>query len=164
MDLPDCYKKHFLLIEAIIPVVILIGLFILFSRYLTQDQVNTLLSNTEEKIYPVISIGAITLLGFIITGVSILITFTETPSLKPLKTSKQYSTLFKIYFSAIKHLAILTFLSGIGMLITQSLISQIIFYLVILFVLISTFRIWRCLWVLEQFIEITQSYKSNEKQ
>ena len=159
MELPDFYKKNFLLIEALIPLVITVVLYLIFSHYLTSEQIDTLLSNIQVKTYPIISVGAITLLGFIITGISILITFTESPALKPLKTSKQYSTLFKIYFSAIKNLAILTFLSLIGMLVDQNLISQIIFYLVILFVFISTLRIWRCLWVLEQFIEIVQSCK-----
>ena len=159
MELPNFYKKHFLLIEALVPLIITIIVYLIFSHYLTQDQIDILLSNVEEKTYPIISIGAITLLGFIITGISIMITFMETPSLKPLKTSKQYSSLFKIYFSAIKHLAILTFVSGIGILINQNLISQIFFYLAILFVLTSTLRIWRCLWVLEQFIEIIQSCK-----
>lgn len=157
MELPDFYKRHFLPIEASIAVVITFTLYWIFSAKLTSDEINSLLINVQTNIYPVTSIGAITLLGFIITGISILITFTEIPALRPLKTSVQYSNLFKIYFSAIRHLGALTFLSIFGMLVNQNIISQIIFYLVILFVLTSTLRIWRCLWVLEQFIKIIQA-------
>jgi|SRR5208283_3110906 len=162
MDLWDSCKKYFLEIEALLAVVLVIGLFIVFFMFISQSQWSSLLINMESKVYPVTSIGAITLLGFIITGISILITFTETPALKPLKTSQQYTTLFKIYFSAIKHLGALALLSIIGMLIGQDhmIISQIIFYLVVLFVLTSIIRTYRCLWVLQKFIEIIHGNSS----
>jgi len=161
MKLPDLYKKNFLEIEGIIALAVVIVLYIILLIFLTPDQFNTLVTNTQSKVYPVISIGAITLLGFIITGISILITFTEIPALKPLKTSPQYTNLFKIYFSAIKHLGVLTLVSIVGMLISYSLVSQIIFYLVILFIITSILRIWRCLWVLERFIRIIQVASSH---
>ena len=156
MELPKFYKENFLCVETLIGVLLTVALYLIFSTYLTSDQFASLLMNVQSKVYPVTSIGAITLLGFIITGISILITFTEIPSLKPLKTSRQYPTLFKIYFSAIKHLGILAFLSILGILLDQKAIALFIFYLVILFILTSTLRIWRCLWVLEQFIQIVQ--------
>jgi hypothetical protein len=156
MELPKVYKEYFLHFETLISIVLTIALYVIFSKNLTPDQFTTLLTDVQSKVYPVTSIGAITLLGFIITGISILITFTETPSLKPLKTSRQYPTLFKIYFSAIRHLGVLTFLSILGILVNQKDVALLIFYLVILFIFTSTLRIWRCLWVLEQFIQIIQ--------
>ena len=110
----------------------------------------------KENIYPLSSIGAITLLGFIITGISILIAFLEAPQMRLIKKSKQYTNLFKIYTSAIKHLGLLTIFSIIGILVDDPTISVIIFYLVIFFIITSTLRTWRCLWVLEQFIRIIQ--------
>jgi|WetSurMetagenome_2_1015567.scaffolds.fasta_scaffold155834_2 hypothetical protein len=157
MELPDTYKKHFLAIELICALAVVIILYVLFSTNLDPDQLTNLMKNMRTSVYPLSSMGAITLLGFIITGVSILIAFLETPALRLIKNSKQYVNLFKIYFSAIKHLGFLTILSIIGILVDQPFLSLIIFYLVIFFIISSTLRTWRCLWVLEQFIEIIRS-------
>lgn len=156
MELPEFYKNNFLLIEAVLPIFAVLVLYCIFTSYLDQTTLNNLILNTKDKMYPQILVGAITMLGFIITGVSILISFTETPRLKLLKESKQYTTLFAIYFSTIKFLAVLAFITGIAMLISQIQVTILLFYFIILLVIIATMRIWRCIWVLEQFIEILQ--------
>jgi hypothetical protein len=154
MEIPLFYKRHFLVIELFLAVFATFIIFIIFSRVFTEDQIHCLILIADKQIYSIIALGAITLLGFIITGVSILITFTETEKLKLLKGSKQYKTLFDIYFSTIKFLAITTILSVMGILIQDPTKSKILFYLILLGVLISAIRIWRCVWVLEQIIGI----------
>jgi hypothetical protein len=162
MELPQVYKENFLIIELLIAAIIVGALYLIMVIFIAPDQFIIFLEKFQTSIYSITSVGAITLLGFIITGISILITFTETPSLRPLKTSNQYSTLFKIYFSAIKHLGALTIVSIFGMLVLTPWIAVIIFYVCIFLFLTSIFRIWRCLWVLQKFIEIIQATSSNQ--
>lgn len=146
------YQRHFLFYELLLSVIVIIITYFVIQHYYAIEQQIELINTFKEKIYPLIATATVTLLGFIITGVSILISFLELDKLKLLKESKHCSTLFQIYFSAIKYLAATTFLVILGIMLTT--FSTILFYLTLWGAVISILRIWRCVWVLEQLISI----------
>lgn len=146
------YKRHFLEAEFLISVgVALIVIFYIRSIWSNDDTISWIQANKKE-IYPLIASISGTLLGFVITGVSIIIAFAESERLRLLKESNQYKTIYDIYFSTIRYLAITTLTPIIGMIVSNSEIY--ILYFLIWSIIISSLRIWRCIWVLENIVEI----------
>jgi len=150
------YEKYFLEIEFLFSILLitLVSIIIFFQYFQIWQNANflTLLTN---PVFPTIATISITLLGFIMTGVSVLISFTESGKMSLLKKSKHYQTLFDIFFSAIKYLAFTAFTSIIG-IFSSGIFLQILFYLTLWGVIISSFRTYRCVWALEEIIVITK--------
>ena len=153
------YKRHFLLAELIISIIFTIGIMVLVHFLWSHELLKSWIITNRNTIYPLIATIGGTLLGFVITGVSIILAFSESEKLRLLKRSKQYKTIFTIYFSTIKYLAITTIIAIIGLVVNDDF-SVVIFYLLLWSVTISALRIWRCLWVLQSIVEII--HKNNE--
>jgi hypothetical protein len=149
------YKRHFIKLEFIISILITILLFFIIKYFWSPEDVRNWISQNKRDIYPLISTISGALLGFIITGVSIILAFSESEELKLLKQSKQYKTIFEIYFSTIKFLAITTIIPIVGIVINNKWMI-LLFYLFLWSLIISSLRIWRCLWILENIVEIIQ--------
>ena len=147
------YKRNFLSFEFLLSILYSGCIIILMNLFYDQSTILNWIKTSKSEIYPLIATIGGTLLGFVITGVSIIMAFSESEKLKPLRESKQYKTLFEVYFSTIKFLAITTILGIIGVIINAEY-SIIIFYLTIWSVIISFFRLWRCMWILENIVEI----------
>lgn len=152
-DLGKAYKRDFLKAEFLISVVVSVLIVGAMKYTWSSETIGYWLSTNKKDIYPLIATIGGTLLGFVITGVSIILAFSESEKLRLLKRSKQYETIFTIYFSTVRYLAITTVVAIFGMIIDDRL-SIGIFYLLIWSVIISSLRIWRCLWVLENIVEI----------
>ncbi len=152
------YRSHFLeadLIVALILSAVLIAFrFSLFSMKEMIDWQST----TGQRIYPAIATIAGTLLGFVITGVSIIMALTESGRGALLKESPHYPQIFKVYVSAIRYLAASTALPLIGMVVEGDL-GTVICSAIIASIVISSFRLWRCLWVLSNLFEISAARK-----
>lgn len=150
----EWYEKHFLSIEFLLSmiiasIIIVILIFIAPLNWTVEFQ-----NFLKNPVFPVIATIGATLLGFIITGVSILISFPDSSNLRLFRQSKHYNTLFQIFFSAIKVLALTTIVALIGIFSPNKETAQIIFYFMIWSIIISSFRIYRCLWALENIIKI----------
>jgi len=153
------YKKHFLLAELLLSMIFTVLVLIIIQRLWSPETLEKWINTNKEDIYPLVATIGGTLLGFVITGVSIILAFSESEKLRLLKRSKQYKTIFTIYFSTIKYLAITTVVAIIGIVINDNL-AILIFYLLLWLVVISSLRIWRCIWILESIVEII--HKSDE--
>lgn len=147
------YKRHFLFADLIFSIVISILIIYFINSRWSYDVINIWIFTNKGDLYPLLATIGGTLLGFVITGVSIIIAFSESEKLRLLKHSNQYQTIFDIYFSTIKYLAITTGVTIFG-LITSDKWAVIILYLIIWSTTISLFRIWKCVWVLESIVEI----------
>jgi len=154
MDVVAYYQKKFLCIELVLSIIAAVIIIILFVKGFpsiwTDCKFIALLIN---PVFPVIATICVTLLGFIMTGVSVLISFTESGKMSLLKESVHYKTLFEIFFSAIKYLAITAVFAIFG-IFSNGLITQIVFYFTMWGVIISSLRTYRCIWALEQIIKI----------
>jgi hypothetical protein len=153
MGLLKTYKRNFLIGDLILAVTISMIFLAIFICQITPSEIEDWLSLNDEQIYPLIATIAGTLLGFVLTGISIIIALTESEKLKLLMESKHSKDIFTIYFSATKYLAVATVLAIIGLAIPDDY-SLLFFSIVFIFVMISIFRIWRCLWALENIVEI----------
>ena len=123
----EWYDNNFLVIEFYLSVIIwiIVIVFLIFISPLNWDEnfINFLIN----PVFPIIATISVTLLGFIITGVSILITFPNSDNIQLLKKSKSYGTLFDIFISTMKVLALTAILALIG-IFSRNIILQIIFF------------------------------------
>jgi hypothetical protein len=151
------WDRHFMLLElglSFIP-----SLFVLFALYLVPSSTDAInewyISSGRDFINSLPAISA-TMLGFIITGVSIIVAFfTGTNErLEALKGNPQYGQLFNIYFSTIKYLGLATVIFIMALFIPSAWAA--LFTVVVLWaVSISIVRIGRCIWVLRKLVNIS---------
>lgn len=147
------YRKHFLWADLVVSLIFIIIIFLIMNYFYSFDTINNWISLNKAQLYPTIATIAGTLLGFVITGISIIIAFSESEKLKHLRKSKHYKTIFDVYFSTIRYLALATVFPLIGIVINSDW-SYYILFLIIWAIMISSFRIWRCIWILESIISI----------
>lgn len=148
------YKRRFLKFDLAISIVMSIIIIILYIKIVTIEALADWISINKANIYGLIATIGGTLLGFVITGASIIVAFSESEKLELLKKSKQYNTIFEIYFSTIRYLAIATIIAILGIIINSY--SAIILYVLTWAIIISVMRLYRCLWILEKIVKIIQ--------
>ena len=157
------YRRNFLkaeLILSFIIAIIIIGL-IDYVMLWSRDDIISWISQNKADVYPLVaSIGG-TLLGFVVTGVSVLIAFTESGKLDLLKKSEHYKTMYAVYFNTIKYLAIVTGVAFIGLMVDGYWAIPLL-YIIIWAVIISLLRMWRCVWILENIVEISMNQNAQD--
>ncbi len=139
------YKRHFLGVELMIS--LLFGLVFLYFCMTTQV-LTDMITKSRNDLFPLLAGAAAGFLGFLITGVSILMFFLNEKKLEELKDSPHVKTIFQIYFSAIKALSILVLIAFIGIFSTP--VDWLIYGTCGTFLLVSIARIIRCVWIVEE--------------
>ena len=95
------------------------------------------------------------LLGFVITAVSILLTFAPSESFTLLRSNPHYVTLWNTYKSAIRALALATTATLAGLVLDRERVPQVIaFYAVVWSSVYASARVARCVWILEKVIDV----------
>lgn len=139
-------------------IVIAIILVLIFRQVLEfssiSNELNIIIFTNKSGIYTIIATIAGTLLGFIITSISIIVTFTSSDKLDLLKEEGFYDELFGVYFDTIKSLAITTVISTIGMFYSDNIIW---FYIFLVSAIISILLFSASIWVLETLITIVKN-------
>ncbi|WP_406657526.1 hypothetical protein V7O62_02930 [Methanolobus sp. ZRKC2] len=148
----DIYEENFMHYELIISIILSIAIIQFVFPIIFPEGVDSWLEVNKNNVYSLLASIAGTLLGFVITGVSVIIAFSESEKLKMLKKSKHYRTIFVVYFSTIKYLALTTAISIIW--IFTNFLIVVSFYLLTWSAIISSLRIGRCIWILEEIVEI----------
>lgn len=152
--LTDKYYKHFLTYELIISLLIS-GLAIAIIQFIwSPEEVYKWMFFNKSQFYSLLATISGTLLGFIITGISVIMSLSESKKLEPATESTQFKKIFLVYFSTIKFLAFTAIVSIIGFLVNSNLINMCLFYLLIILAIISVFRIYRSVWVLKKIVDI----------
>lgn len=152
------WKRNLLNAELGLAILISIIFLIFLPQILSPTSLTDWLSTIKTSLYPVIATISGALLGFVITGVSILIAFSESDRLRLLKKTKQFRNIFNVYFRAIYYLAITTIISVLGIIIDSNL-TVLIFYILLISSVVSLFGLYRCIRVLEKVVEIVHKEK-----
>lgn len=156
------YRKRFLLYEALIG--LLVSIFALYISVMIfgKGEVTNSIVAYKRFLFPLIAQITGTLLGFVITAVSIIISLIDKDIFRDFRGSDSYSELYKVYFSSIKWLGVTTLAAIIGIFTPGSI--DIYFFSVILFLaLVSTLRLWRTVWVLTNIVEIVRIRSKNKE-
>lgn len=154
------YRKHFLGCELVLSIVlVLAGMYVIFN-FIGISFIENGLDGIRTNLYGTLASIAGAFLGFVITGLSVLLMSNSTKNIEKLKRSRHYKTIFYIFFSASKYLGVLLLVSLISLIFDKdSNPSILLFFISVWALLIVAIRILRCIWVLEKMVEL-QTNKS----
>jgi hypothetical protein len=108
-----------------------------------------LVEKGRGDLYDSVASVAGSLLGFVTSAVSIILVFGQ--SLQVLEDSGHYTTIFDVFYQAIIWLAVTTVWSLIGLFMdTGDAVQFWALYGTIGFLLISSLRVFRCVWILKK--------------
>lgn len=140
-------KKHLLLADAMLAWTA-IGTVILFLwlQGASLSEQFSVLDGNRASAYGAIASICGSLLGFILTAVSVIAAFVQMPRFSILKQSGQYRYLFTVYFNTIWCLAAGTVLSLTGLIFDKDASPVVVITILNLFTLaLVSIRLWRCI-------------------
>lgn len=141
------YSRHFLLAELVLSILLAFGA--------ARLHVLKYLPGNTDTIYVALSASFGALLGFAITGVSVMLAVSDSERLALLRTSPHYPLVFRIFTSAARYLGVGFLTAFLGLVLDrQTALGQAVAYLTLFSVIISVFRVYRCVWVLDSVITI----------
>lgn len=149
------WEANFLILEMLVPGIVCV-LFVVWSAGFDKGVfVSRIFAENRGTLYSTLAALFGSMLGFVITAVSIILGYANNEKLEIVRESKYYPTIWSVFKSTIKILAIATLLALVGLVVDKDVQPlDFILYLNIYFVVISFFRIGRCIWVLENIIAI----------
>ncbi len=122
---------------------------------LTSHEIEQLLRGSRSPMYTTIASITGSLLGFILTAVSIIAVFLQTPRFVKLHKTDTIKDVFAIYTSATRWLAFATVWIIIAIIVDTDDHPQLIATAVTLGVVsVASMRVFRCVWALEKIINI----------
>ena len=162
------WNKHFLGLQLFLSV--LAGILFLSSAILFNGSavVNSVLNGNRSAIYSTLASVFGSLLGFVITALSIIIGYSTNEKFEFLRKSVHYSTLWQVLISTIKALSFATVVMLLGLVLDRDNPSKIlivnsniiyillltIHFLSIIAIVLSIFRLGSCIWVLENVVKL----------
>jgi hypothetical protein len=91
------YERNFMCVEFLLALVMGLAFFAATRFHTVQNKIEAVLSGSHQTLYATIaSIGG-SLLGFILTAVSVVVVFGQLPKLKTLRASPHYASVFHIF-------------------------------------------------------------------
>src|SRR5260370_626069 len=146
---------HFLGMELVLSILggVIFGIWVKWlGGALTVDH---LLTGNKSAVYGTLASIFGALLGFAITVLSVIIGYSTNEKFQFLRKAKHYSTLWKILLSTIKALSAATIVMILGLVFDRdSSPHHLILSFSVLITLLSIFRLARCIWVLENVVNI----------
>lgn len=149
------YRVHFLGVELLLTLILLSVFIYLTANHIGFDVVQNSLKGTRTTLYGTLAAVAGAMLGFVITGLSVLLTTNNNEQMERLRKSKHYKTIFVIFFSTSKYLGLLLITSLISLVMDKDDSPFIVLTLIsISLSVIVGVRLLRCIWVLEKIVHI----------
>ena len=150
------YKAHFLCAEFALSVILTLFLAEAGVWLPALGKALTDLTGKDTTVYSTLASLAGTLLGFVITSISILIAIGRSPQLKLIRDSGQMATVWAVYSQAIGWLAMATVWSLAGMVLSRAgHAGSVIAVGECGLVILCAFRVYRCVWVLSSVVRST---------
>ncbi len=151
--IPGLWKRHFLLAEGGLAVLLTLTFAAWFWRFGGENCVFILLQSNRATLYGTLASIFGSLLGFVITATSVVLGFSGSESLSVVRESAQYPMLWRTFSATIRTLAGATLVALLCLVVDRD--GAPVPLLVVLLVLAVTFsvlRIARTIWVLEHII------------
>ena len=106
--LPNFWRRHFLGLELSIAVIAAAALAIWVYQFGGATTFEMLLDGNRANIYRTTATMAVSLFGFSLTVISIVVGFSSYDRLAVVRSSKHYVTLWKVFFQAVVTLGLLS--------------------------------------------------------
>ncbi len=149
-------KRHVLLADAMIAIFAYVSVLGVIFSTSSPAEVGEVLRGSRGAMYGSLASIYGSLLGFVITAVSIVSVFGDLPRFHLLKDSGRLADIFTVFFSTITSLAIATVLSLTGMILDtdESPLAPLTFISVLVFSVVCV-RMWRCIWIMKEMSAIS---------
>ena len=147
------FEKHFLLADTLKLTLICCLISIVLQKTGKQDFLNFVFDN-KEQLYPLFFNTGITLLGFLMTGISIILIFLNDERLILLRESGHFKSILGIYINTILVTAVFTILGFLGLVLKSNDLLKKLSLVIEAVILIEAIRIWRCIWIIEEVSKI----------
>jgi len=142
----DFFRVHILLTDTIIlGIILFLGRFLL-KQFLNID-IESIIATNNNGLYTLYVNTSIALLGFLVTGVGVIIIFLSNTKISALEGTKHPKYIVNIYFSTIRYMGVLAVSCFTG-IIKPDLPYLPLFVLVVLF--LAIIRFIRCIWITEK--------------
>lgn len=153
--LPLWWRTHFLHVEFVLAIVCVLT-FISWAQLCGGGIIiEETLKGNRGAVYGALASIFGSLLGFSITAVSIVLGFSTTERLAVVRESKHYPTLWKVFTATIRTLGFATVVALLGLILDRdSSPMKSVLYLTVFSTMLATFRLGRCVWVLENVITL----------
>jgi hypothetical protein len=149
------WAKHFLRLEWASSLLVASVAIVWTERFHGLRLVNNILQGNRGSIYGALASIFGSLLGFIITAVSIALAFSASDRLAIVRESKFYPQLWGVFMSATRCLALATIASIVALVADRDADPiRWLTYAVWVFSVLSIARVGRCIWVLENIVRI----------
>jgi hypothetical protein len=149
------WAAHFLGLEFVLSILAGILFMIWVFWFRGSVVVESILHGNRSAIYGALAQIFGSLLGFVITALSIIIGYSTNEKFEFLRKSKHYPTLWKVLISTIRALSAATVMMVISLVFDRDSSPQYLFLCICVFTtLLSLFRLRSCIWVLENVILI----------
>ena len=139
-------RIHFILLDTVSSIIAFFFLRGIVQKYF-HFALEVVFQNNASVLYPIFLSSGLTLLGFLLTGVSIVIVFLQSDKLDRLRDTDHPKTIMKVYFSAIRYCSTFTAISFLGVVTSGIALLPL---LLALSLLLSMVRLARCIWVIEK--------------
>lgn len=153
--LPKWWRTHFLNVE--LGLAILCGAsFVAWANLCGGGAIlEDTLKGNRGAVYGALASIFGSLLGFAITAVSIMVSFSTDNRLTVLRESKHYPTLWKVFTATIRTLGLATVVALFGLILDRDNHPiNVVLYLTVFASVLAVLRLARCAWVLENVITL----------
>lgn len=148
-------RVHFLGFELSLSIFLSFVFAVWVIRFGGSVVVESILHENRSAVYGTLAAIFGSLLGFVITALSITIGYSTSEKFEFLRKTKHYPTLWKVMISTVKALSIATIVMVIGLIFDRDRSpNYIILCLCVFATLFSLLRLNRCIWVLDNIIHI----------
>lgn len=147
-----------------ITVVVLFAAFVAWVQYYGgQPHIIDVLKDRRGAIYGTLAAIFGSLLGFAITAESIVLGLSGHERLEIVRSSKHYSTLWKVFMATIRALAFATAAAFVALVADRENSTQSwALYVCVFGILLAIARLARCVWVLEQVTHLVSAQPTQE--
>lgn len=151
--LQSAWERHFLRFEFVLAVVLGVTFVFWGEPLLSTAGLAPSSLDARRTIYGALASLFGSLLGFVITAVSIAIAFASSDRLSIVRESRHYGDLWRVFTASIKSLGLATVVALVGLVADgKPWTSAAIGYLMFFSSVLATFRVIRCVWVLEKIV------------
>lgn len=151
----NIWRVHFLRVEFVISIVAAIAFAIWVTQLGGKQTIDVIIKGNRAAIYGALASVFGSLLGFAITAESIVLTVSGNEHLEIVRKSKHYVTLWKVFVSAIRALALATTLVLVALIFDRDATpSWYCLTLAAFGTILAAIRLVRCIWVLELIVDL----------
>jgi hypothetical protein len=155
---PRWWRKHFLIVEMLIGIIVGTGIVIWDIHFGGSAVLDGVAKSNRGQMYGTLASICGSLLGFVITAMSLVLGFASQPKFQVLRSGSQYRILWKVFKSTIHFLGICTVAWLFALAFDRDSHPHPIIVAVALGVsAIAAMRLARSVWVLGKVVEISMT-------